>query len=242
MVLLWLIALPTDVIRESIEDAVARSGHSNMSLSVEGLRKGIFFALYADSLNLKVDNTPALKITDFKGNYSPRYLTDRQLGFSIKGKVGSGDVRGVLKVPLEGTIRIDRAELKSIPYLEQFGMNIKGSVTSDINIINDVVKVIFEVPDLNIDDSASVIPLLNTFRKLQGALSVKGNSISVDSISLEGDKGYARLKGDITNNVMNLALELMPAAGKLNTMESMLVGKYIVSPGYYVVPIKGPLP
>jgi type II secretion system protein N len=213
-----------------------------MGLSVNGLRKGLFFSLSADSLNLTLDNRPALEITDFTGSFSPRYLTAMKPGFVIKGKIGTGAVSGILKLPLEGSVKIDRAELSAISYLKRFDVDINGNVSSDISVRDGVVKVIFNVPDLNIDDSALVVPLLNTFSKLQGALSVKENTIHIDSISLEGEKGYARLKGSITGNVMNMALELMPAAGKLKGMESMLIGKYIVSPGYYVVPVKGPLP
>ncbi len=100
----------------------------------------------------------------------------------------------------------------------------------------------FEIPDLDIAESAlSVIPFLNTFHKIQGALSIKNNIITFDSVSLEGEKGYARLKGRITNGYMNLSLEVMPEAGKLTSLEEMLIGKYIVSPGYYVVPLKGPV-
>ncbi len=67
-----------------------------------------------------------------------------------------------------------------------------------------------DVPDLSIGDDSTVIPLLNTFRKLRGSLSVKGNTVMIDSVSLEGEKGYARLKGDIKNGVTDLSLELMP--------------------------------
>jgi hypothetical protein len=242
LMLVWLFAIPDNLIREKIEDAIARSGNSNRGLSINGLKKGIFFIIYADSLKMKINNRPALEITDFAGSFSPRYLTDKKLGFAIRGKIGTGDINGILKLPLEGNIKIDRAELTAIPYLMQFDMDINGNVFSDINIRNDIVKVIFEVPDLNIDDSTSVIPLLNTFHRLQGALLIKGNTIKINSISLKGDKGYARLKGDIKNNVMDLILELMPIKDKLNALESMMIGKYIVSPGYYVVPIKGPLP
>jgi hypothetical protein len=41
---------------------------------------------------------------------------------------------------------------------------------------------------------------------------------------------------------MDLVIELMPDRDKLNALESMMIGKYIVSPGYYVVPIKGMMP
>ncbi len=237
--LVWIIAIPDGVIRRQIEDAVARAGNKSLNLQVDGFKKGVFFSLHADSLNLSIDGRPALKITDFTGSYSPRYLASGQLAVTIRGKIGTGKVSGTVKLPLEGKIIIDRAELSSVPYLTQFNININGSLSSEINIIHDVVKMNIDVPDLNIDDRDSVIPLLNTFRRMQGAISIKGNSIRFDSISLEGEKGYARLKGNITNNVMDLYLELMPIAGTLNTMESMLIGKYIVSPGYYVVPIRG---
>lgn len=242
LVLLWTIAVPVDLIKERLELAVAGRPDSNFALAVTGLKKGIFFTLSADSLNLKIDNRPALKITDFTGGFSPRYLTGRRLGFDIKGKIGTGNVSGILKLPWEGIIKTDQAELMEIPYLKRFDTVMNGHVSADMNIKDNTIKMIFNVPDLNIDDSSSVIPMLNTFTKLQGALSVNQNTIQIDSISLDGDKGYARLKGSITDNVMALSLELMPAAGKLNTLESMLIGKYTVSPGYYVVPISGPLP
>ena len=103
---------------------------------------------------------------------------------------------------------------------------------------NNFLTVAFKVPDLDIDDSDSVIPLLNTFHRLQGSLSIENSIIKITSISLEGDKGYARLKGDIANRRLNLSLELMPDENKLSTGESMLIGRYIVSPGYYVIPIR----
>jgi type II secretion system protein N len=242
LVLLWAIAVPVDLIKERLESAVAGPADSNIAIAVNGLRKGLFFTLSADSLDLKIDNRPALRITDFTGSFSPRYLAGGKLAFDVKGKIGTGDVNGILKLPLEGSIKTDRAELSEIPYLARFDTVINGHAGSDISINGNVIKIIFNVPDLKIDDSASVIPLLNTFSKLQGALSVKGNTIQIDSISLDGEKGYARLKGSITRNVMDLSLELMPAAGALGTLESMVIGKYIVSPGYYAVPVRGPLP
>jgi len=242
LVLLWTIAVPVDLIRERLESAVAGQAGSNAALSINGLRKGIFFTLSAESLDLKIDSRPALRIDDFSGSFTPRYLTSGKPGFDIKGKIGTGDVSGILKLPLEGSIKTARAELREIPYMTRFDTEITGHVDSDIRINGNVIKITFDVPDLDIDDSASIIPLLNTFRKLQGALSVQGNTIQIESISLEGEKGFARLRGSIKGNDMDMSLELMPAAGALNTLESMVIGKYIVSPGYYVVPIRGALP
>ena len=241
-VLFWFVAIPGDVLQKKIEGAVADAGNSALGLNIEGFQKGLFFSLSADSLDLTIDNRPALTITDFRGHYTPRFLTSGQLGFALRARIGHGSVNGNITLPLHGSIRIHEADLGAVPYLTQFNMKIDGSVSSDIALDNGVVDVTFDVPDLHIDDSSSIIPLLNTFTKLQGSLSVKGGTITIESVSMEGGKGYARLKGTITNRIMHLVLELMPLSEKLSTMESMIIGKYVVSPGYYVVPINGPLP
>jgi len=157
--------------------------------------------------------------------------------------MGKGRVFGTVKLPIEGTIEIEQAELNNIPYLKRTGIDIYGNISSEISVKGDSVKAVFQIPDLNIRESViTVIPLISSFRKMQGSLSLAGNTLKLDSVSLDGDKGYARLKGTITNGNMDLMLELMPDANKLNAMESMLIGKYIVSPGYYVLPIRGQLP
>jgi hypothetical protein len=65
LMLVWLFAIPDNLIREKIEDAIATSGNSNMGLSINGLKKGIFFIIYADRLKLEINNRPALEITYF---------------------------------------------------------------------------------------------------------------------------------------------------------------------------------
>ncbi len=242
LILTWLVAIPEELIEGHIENAMAQSGN-NMSLSVDGLRKGILFALYADSLDLQMDNKPAIQITNFSSSFSPSYLSNKQLAFAISGNIGTGDLKGIVKLPVEGDITIDKAELSAISYLNRFGISIRGNLSSSIKIINETsVNVVFEIPDLDIAESAlAAVPFLNTFHKMQGAISIAGNRIQFDSVSLEGEKGYARVKGNISNGVMNLELEVMPLADSLNTLESMVIGKYIVSPGYYVIPITGPL-
>jgi type II secretion system protein N len=242
IILVWLFAVPEDLIREQIDDTLAQSGNNNISLSIDGMSKGILLSLNADSLNMEIDGKPAVAVTGFRCSFTPRYLADGKPGFLINGKIGTGDVNGYVTLPVDGKIHVEKAQLNAIPYLTNLGIDINGSVSSDIIIKGESVTVEFEVPDLDIAESAlSVIPFLNTFHKIQGALSVKNNIITFDSVSLEGDKGYARLKGRITNGYMNMALEVMPEAGKLTSLEKMLIGKYIVSPGYYVVPLKGPV-
>ncbi len=242
LMLVWLFAIPVSLIQSNIEGVVARSGNSNMRLTIEGLRKGLFLNLYADRLDLNIDDRSALTVTEFNGRFSPGYLLYGKLAVRIKGNIADGDLNGVFQYPVNGEMKIEKAALDKIPYLARFGIELNGSAYSDITMDMKAVNIVFKVPDLSIDESTTIIPLLHTFRTLQGSVSIIQNRVNVDSVSLEGDKGYARLKGNIINKKMDLAIELMPDRDKLNALESMMIGKYIVSPGYYVIPIKGMMP
>jgi len=241
IILVWFFAVPEDLIRGRIEDAISTAGQGNINASLKGFRKGLFLTVHADSLDLDLDRTPALTISNIKGCLKAGSLIKRQVAFSFKGKIGTGDVNSLLTYPADGEIKVEGADLNEIPYLTHLGIKINGHISADILLKNETARITFQVPDMDLKDSTIIIPFINSFRRIHGALSVYGNNIKLESVSLEGDKGYARLKGDIRNNIMDLRLELMPAMEKLNSAESMLIGKYIVSPGYYVLPIKGPM-
>ncbi len=241
LVLVWLFALPDNLIQERIEDAVADAGKDEIKASITGFKKGLFFTVHAKTLDLTFDKIPALTIMDLTGRFNPRYLIDKQLAFSIKGKLGTGDVNGLLTYTNGGEINIENAELNAIPYLTHLGVKADGNISADIFLKNKSAQILFKISNLEMQEGAVMIPFLNSFHRIQGMLSVTGNDVKLDSVSLEGEKGYARLTGDIKGQFMNLNLELMPSMEKLNTIESMLIGKYIVSPGYYVIPVKGPL-
>lgn len=242
IILIWLVAIPDDSIKAFIENSISDSGKSSIDASIKGLKKGIFFTVYAESLELSIDSTPALRVTDISSKINPLHLFKKQIAFSVRGKIGTGDVRGSFKLPGKGTLKIDRAEINAIPYLAYTALKGSGLISARLNLKDELIDAVFEISDADIRGSAMGIPLpISSFRKIQGALTLKENTINITSINLEGDRGYARLKGDITNGVMNLILELMPSAGELNSVESMLISRYLVSPGYYVIPIRGKL-
>lgn len=241
LILAWLFAVPNELLQEKVENAVSRSG-ADMTLSIEGLRKGIFFSLYADAVDLSIEGKPALRINNLSINLTPRHLNTGNLAFSVKGEIGTGTIEGTVKLPMKGSFRIDKAELRSVPYPRRFGIEVGGHLSSDIELENEKIDAVFIIPDLDIQSpETEVIPLLNTFRMMQGSVHMDGNDLRVDSISLEGEKGFARLKGKIENGFADMTLELMPFEKNLTAIESMLIGKYIVSPGYYAVPLNGPL-
>ncbi|MBI5740842.1 MAG: type II secretion system protein GspN [Nitrospirae bacterium] len=241
IILVWFFAVPDTLIKERIEESISGRGQGNISANVTGFRKGIFFSAGADALEISLDGMPALTITELEGSFNPRQLLSGGLVFSIKGRIGTGAVTGTLQYPSDGEIKIEAAELSSIPYLSRAGIDSGGYVSSVITIKDNSARIEFRVPDLAVRGADSVVPFIETFHKTQGVISVTGNDVMVESLSLEGEKGFARLKGGIKNGTKDLSLELMPDMKKLNSLESMLIGKYQVSPGYYVIPVKGTL-
>ena len=243
IVLIWFFAVPDSLIKTIIEDSISNRGRPKTDISIKGLKKGLFFTVYIDNVKLNINNTPALIITDISSKLNPLQLFRKQLAFSVKGKIGTGNFKGYFRLPEDGNLKIDNVELSAVPYLASVGIEGKGLISAELNLKNNTVDVIFKIPDADIKGSVGGMPLpiISSFHKIQGAFSLEGNAIRIKSISLEGDRGYARLKGNITNEYMNLVLELMPDTDELKAVESMLIGQYQISPGYYVIPIEGPV-
>jgi type II secretion system protein N len=250
IILAWYFAVPDSLIKSNLEDSISNNGKLDASASIKGLKKGLFFTVHADSLELNINKTSAVTITDIKVKINPLYLLKKYFVFSVKAKIREGDIEGSFKLPVRlgesdksetGALKIDNVNISDIPYLASAGVKGSGMISAVLNLKNNIAEVTFKIPDADIQATLMGMPLpLSSFHKIQGAFQMENNIIRVTTISLEGDRGYARLKGDITNGVMNLVLEIMPAADELKPIESML-GKYQISPGYYVIPIAGPL-
>ena len=235
--------MPDDLLKSKIEDSISGTENSAINASIEGFKKGIFFSFNADSLKMRRGDIPLFNITAISGRINPLYLIRRQLSFTITGKLGQGDIEGSFRLPEGGNLKITNADLKAIDYLSQLGIESSGYISSDIVLSGSAAKITFDIPDLNIQNSGKItLPFINSFHRLQGALSINEDTTTISSISLEGTKGYARLKGAIDKEVMNLALELMPSSNEVTPAELMLIEKYMVSPGYYLIPLKGPSP
>jgi hypothetical protein len=83
---------------------------------------------------------------------------------------------------------------------------------------------------------------LNLFQSISGSIDVRENVMHITSISLEGKDVNARLKGNIKANTMDLTMELMPGRSFIeNPLFLNEFDRYKVSPGYYVIPVRGDL-
>src|SRR4030042_190940 len=163
-----------------------------------------------------------------------------KLGVEVKG----------LKKGLFYNLTVDRLTLKSSGD-EQVSLNNIYGCINPLNFImlrftmlDDTGHVEFVTKDSRLEPAilSGVNVPLNFFNSVRGSVDIKGDIINVVSIALEGKDIHARLKGPIKDAVMNLDMELMPGISLIeNPLFRGELGKYKVSPGYYVIPLKGNL-
>ena len=238
IIIFWYFAIPDDLIRAKIEESLSGLNNHDIKVSADDIKKGFFFSVHAKNIQLQIRDKPAFSVTELTARINPLYIIKKQIAFSIEGRMGSGSVSGSFIFPGGGSLRIKDAELDSIPYLQSLGIKSTGIISAHLTIRDNNAKVVFEIPDLNIQEYNKMpSPLLSTFHTVQGVLNIVNENIRIDSLGLEGEKGYARVKGDISAGFMNLTLELMPSAGELSPAELMLIDRYLQSPGYYIIPL-----
>ncbi|MBI5194953.1 MAG: type II secretion system protein GspN [Nitrospirae bacterium] len=243
----WYFAVPVSLIKDSLEGSVsAQNSQDGISVSTEGLRKGFLFTVHADRIDFQAGRAPSLSITNISVRINPFYLLKKQFVFSIKGTVGTGNIDGSFRLPASGEMALTNIEINAIPYLTSLGLKGEGFISGKAVLKNNAIDVLFEIPDAALQDAVIKVPLpLSWFNKIQGVFSITGNAVRIDSMTFEGEKGFARSKGSINNGIMDLELELMPDAGyfanERESLELALIRQYRISPGYYLIPVKGPV-
>ncbi len=243
VLLLWYVSVPQELIEKQIKRSIARSLGNDITVEITGLSKGPLFTLHFDRIEIYKDTLHALTITDLSTQINPLYIYKKNIELSLNGKIGTGDIRGTFLLPDGGSFSAQKIELASIHYLKGLGIESSGYLSADAILNKSSSEIRFTVGDLNISKSPlSVIPLISSFKSSQGMLTVAGDKLSVRSLSLDGDKGYARAKGYINKGMVDMKFEFMPEFGKLEEFEKILIKQYESSPGYYVFPYRGSLP
>jgi type II secretion system protein N len=246
IILTWMIVIPDDLISSGIEDTISDSLEGRLGISISGLTKTPLFVIHINTIMITMDGQELIEIRRVTSRLKPLSLLRKKLHFSVNGRIGRGTIAGYLTLPLftqtghTGILNISRIELNSIPYLKNIDFEGDGHLSAVIHLNERNTLIKFNLSDLNITNLGILtFPLVETFHDIQGAITIHGKRIEIRSLGLKGEKGYARLKGYINGDKLNLTLELMPYPDKLTQVENMLINKYQVSPGYYEIPIKG---
>lgn len=242
VILIWYFSVPPHLIEDELERTISKSLGTDIRAEISGFKKGPFFTMYFDDLDIYRIEDHVLNISNLSVRVNPLYLFKKHLAFTLNGNIGEGHIEGRFELPEGGTIKAGNVDLGSINYLKNLGVNSTGSITASAILSNNSFETRFRIDDLNIESHAlDFIPLISSFRNVRGLITVKGNDVTISSLAFEGDKGYARARGNIVNGSIDMVFEFMPETGMLEDFEKMLIKQYESSPGYYVIPYKGKL-
>jgi type II secretion system protein N len=238
---IW-IAFPVTAMQSIIEDSVH---NQKFTLTVEGLKKSMFYRLYADRIVVKSTEAEIISFHSVHANINPLRLIALHMDLSVYGRVGEGHFSGNARFSKTMiTTRLDfmQANLRDMQFLEVAGIRGTGDVSGKFTLTDQKGHLEFLVNDAGIEPAvfAGVIVPLNFFNTIKGSVAIEGNTVDLASVSLDGRDIFARLKGFIKDNVMDLHMEVMPQKSFLeNPLFLSQVDRYQVSPGYYVIPVKG---
>ena len=242
---LWIIAVPTSLVTNLVEGSMQKG---SLRLRVADLEKGLFYDFTCGSITLLKGDRPLLSVDNIRGKINPLSLLLLKLAVSFEGELSGGKVEGSIDL-FKGGDRISaavrNAELEGMPFFSLLGVRGRGSLSGDIAIRNTKGTATFSVADARFDQAtiAGISIPVNVFTSARGAMTVDGNTLRIQSFALDGEGIYARLSGDVSAGKMNLKMELMPEKSfRDQNVVFMMIKRYEVSPGYYSIPLTGPLP
>jgi type II secretion system protein N len=242
---LWIVVIPGETLINLLNDSLRSR---DVKAEFRDFRKGLFYNFSASQIILSnKSNQPLLEVDGVSGSLSLLSLVKFSPSAGFSGTIGGGDMKGVVRL-LKGktntNISITKANMREIPFFPLLGIDGRGVITGEIVMNNDKGDVRFTVEDADFSRATfggSTLPL-NVFERARGAMSINGPVINIVSFTMEGDGIYARVKGNVNRNSLDLTMELMPEKGftEENPVFAMLEN-YRVSPGYYVIPVKSTL-
>jgi len=242
---LWAIAIPEDFIISLMENSLRES---NLHVEAKGLKKGLFYNLKSERIWLKKSEEVLLLIDNVAVGIHPSSLLQMKLTASFHGEISGGNMDGewdLLKGKDGFRMRLDNSNMEGILLFSILGLSGRGILSAEYRSKGGTGDLRFSMRDAKFEGksySGIRIPL-DLFHSAKGLIAMKGDVIHVGSLSLEGDGLYARVKGDIMGDRVDLTIELMPDSSfkdKSNIFSQMK--NFQVSPGHYVIPLKSSMP
>lgn len=247
---LWFIAIPDGLIVDVIENSLSGD---YLYLRTEEVKKGLFYNFSAARVLLMKKgaegspDSPLLVFDEVKGGFKflSLFTLSPELGF--EGRMNEGEVRGMVRLTGKDTLMITGGNIpiNGIPLFEPLGIKGDGILSGSFLVRNNAGDLKFSVSDARLDRAylGGVFLPLDLFREMKGAASLYSDSAEIRSFAMSGAGIYARVKGNIRQTGMNLSLELMTDSSfSAEPLLELVLEKHRVSPGYYVIPLKGLIP
>lgn len=244
---LWFIALPESLIKDLIGSSLSKE---YLYLHTEGFKKGLFYNFSAERILLKKkginrDSDETLLIFHtIHGRFDFTSLFRLSPELSFDCRVDGGDVTG--KVGLAGenglVINGSNIHINGIPFLEPLGIHGEGILSGSFLVGNGTGELKFSITDARLKGTSleGIFLPLNIFHEVKGAATINNETVEVQSLAMAGRGVYGRVRGSIRGTHLNMTFELMTDSSfKPEPLFRAILEQYKVSPGYYVIPLKG---
>jgi type II secretion system protein N len=245
--------IPSGVLQGLVEHSLARSGYT---FRAGEFGKALPLGVKARRMEIGDDRGVLFKadVAEARLKIFPLFAGKVELGFSIA--MGEGRIKGEIILNRGGGVafKASRVRLEDIPFFANAAsvrisgnMDAEGDLTGAGN--NAAGQARLEIKGVDLSGvKIGGVPLPDaSYESVRGALKVKGGRVVIESFVLQGTGIYVRLSGEMQvtpkpgDAPLNLALEIFPKPDFLERQKFvfLLLGRYMVSPGNYRVPIKG---
>ena len=253
---IWLFAVPESFLTGYLQKSLAGG---SIALELTGFQKGLFYTIHAERASLNNsrqhgNQLPASLPHEGSGEQTaffvmqnldimPDIFSFLKLAprFNFSGRVGRGFLRGAAGREHGGvtaTVHGEQIDVGSMPVLAQAGIYGEGNLVFDFRWREPRGEIIFSISEARLRGifaGNSAVPL-NFFNSVKGLLTL-GDTITVNSLALEGPGIYVRVKGYIREGRLAGRAEVMvDASFPQYPLLAPLLEKYKVSPGSYILP------
>ncbi len=247
--------VPTIEIQRLAARAIAPQG---LTVSSTALGKAFPLGISGRGVTLANQNGALLKLDSLTLKLRLLPLFAGRVVLTCDAGIGSGTVKGEMELTRNGRVEllVKGLRLEEIPFFVTItGVQAKGELRINGTVQNlraaATGSLRMEVNALDLSGvTISGTPLPDaSYRMMQGMLRIAGGRMTLESMTLQGEGLFVRLKGDLpavstaTAAPLNLTLEMMPKPEFMERQKFvfLLLAKYLTTPGHYQLPIRGTL-
>jgi len=246
-----LLFIPDAAVQKAVSSLLNTRG---ISMQAEQVGTSLPFGISAKKMTLADSATAWLTIDHASVQLRLLPLLAGKVSVKLNATAGTGNLSGMLNLwpKTSGTIHITNLALDTIPFMASAtGGTVKGNARVDLELapthkqeMSGEAKIQIQTIQLN-GVRISTLPLPDvSFPELRGLLKIKGQTITIDNLALQGNGIYLRLGGTASlagSSSLNLNLELMPSPEFMEQqkMVFLMMIPYQTSPGSYTLPITG---
>lgn len=253
---IYFVALffPTSELVRIVSRLTLRHG---ATIAVSGIRKSLPLGIRARGVVVSGERGALLAVDrlDLDLRFLP--LLSGRLIIGYAGYIGQGRLSGEFELSGPGRLEVEAANirLEDIPLLYNLSpARITGMMAGNGKIRgwgrDAAGRYQIALSGLQVTGAGiggTMLPNVAS-QSVQAVLGVGNGVIKAESVSMQGDGLYARLRGDVRglygvagSAPIDLSLELMPKPDFMDRQKPIfaLLARYAVSPGNYLLPIRG---